>query len=350
MSKPTARWHLHEGDALEAYPLWPAPSVIVSDGAYGVGGFPGDPRTPDGLAEWYESHVEQWSRRAHLGTTLWFWNTEVGWANVHPVLVKHGWKYEVCHIWDKGIAHVSGNVNGKTARRFPVVSEVCVYYTREPRFEVPPGSGEFVAAKEWLLNEWVRTGMPRRRANEACGVKDAATRKYFDQGWLWYWPPPDVMGKLVAYANEHGDPSGRPYYSLDGVLPVSESEWAAMRSPWNYEYGLTNIWQEPALRGKERLKGTGERAAPRVHVPTALSSAHLNQKPLKLMRRIIAANTDPGAVVWEPFGGLCSAGVAAVELNREAFCAETHPLFAELARERLEKASNPEPVLFADYS
>lgn len=341
-------WTLHVGDALDAYKQWPAPSVIISDGAYGVGGFPGDPRTPDGLAEWYAPHVEQWSRYAHLGTTLWFWNTEVGWANVHPLLVEHGWKYEVCHIWDKGIAHVSGNVNGKTARRYPVVSEVCVYYTREPRLELPRNSGNHVAVKAWLLEEWVRTGLPRRRANEACGVKDAATRKYFDQGWLWYWPPPEVMTKLVQYANEHGDPRGRPYYSLDGVLPVSEAEWAAMRPPWNFEYGVTNIWQEPALRGKERLKGTGERAAPRVHSPTALSSAHLNQKPLKLMRRIIEANTVPGAVVWEPFGGLCSASVAAIELKRRAYCAEAHAPFAELARDRLRRASEPELVLFPD--
>lgn len=343
-----ARWALHKGDALDAYKEWPEPAIIVSDGAYGVGGFPGDPRTPEGLAEWYEPHVASWSARAHLGTTLWFWNTEVGWANVHPLLVANGWKFEVCHVWDKGIAHVSGNVNGKTARRFPVVTEVCVYYTREPRFEIPAGSGNLIHTKEWLLGEWVRTGLPRKRANEACGVKDAATRKYFDQGWLWYWPPPEVMAKLVAYANEHGDPTGRPYYSLDGARPVSEREWARMRSPWNFEYGLTNVWQEPALRGKERLKGTGERSAPRVHVPTALSSAHLNQKPLKLMRRIIAANTEPGAVVWEPFGGLCSAGVAAVELQRNAYCAETHPMFAELAEARLHDASNPDPVLFSD--
>jgi len=40
------RWlkeHLHAGDALDVYATWPTPAAIVSDGAYGIGGFPGDP-------------------------------------------------------------------------------------------------------------------------------------------------------------------------------------------------------------------------------------------------------------------------------------------------------------------
>jgi site-specific DNA-methyltransferase (adenine-specific) len=341
-------WTLVEADALDAYGQWPAPSTIVSDGAYGVGGFPGDPRTPAGLADWYAPHVEAWSRAATLATTLWFWNTEVGWATVHPLLIANGWRYEVCHIWDKGIAHVSGNVNGKTARRFPVVTEVCVFYTREPLVESPVGSGQSIHAKEWLLEEWKRTGLPRRAANEACGVKDAATRKYFDQGWLWYWPPPEAMEKLVTYANEHGAPEGRPYYSLDGLAPVTFDEWSSLRSVWNFEYGVTNVWNEPALRGRERYKGTGERAAPRVYTPTELSSSHLNQKPLRLMRRIVNSCTNEGDVLWEPFGGLCSASVAAVEMGRRPYAAEVVPTFAAIARERLDGAANPPLALQFD--
>jgi site-specific DNA-methyltransferase (adenine-specific) len=75
-----------------------------------------------------------------------------------------------------------------------------------------------------------------------------------------------------------------------------------------------------------------------VYNPTAASSAHLNQKPLEFMERLIAAVTQPGDVVWEPFGGLCSASVAAVALGRRAFAAETDPAFADLAVERLQRA------------
>jgi DNA modification methylase len=55
------------------------------------------------------------------------------------------------------------------------------------------------------------------------------------------------------------------------------------------------------------------------------------------MERLITAVTEPGDVVWEPFGGLCSASVAAVTLGRRAFAAETDPQFADLAAERLRR-------------
>ncbi len=57
------------------------------------------------------------------------------------------------------------------------------------------------------------------------------------------------------------------------------------------------------------------------------------------MRRIINAATDPGDAVWEPFGGLCSAIVAAVEAGRHGYAAETVEHFADLAIQRIESAA-----------
>ncbi len=84
--------------------------------------------------------------------------------------------------------------------------------------------------------------------------------------------------------------------------------------------------------------------APRVHNPGRNATAHLNQKPLEFMRRILQAATNGGDVVWEPFGGLCSASVAAMELGRRAFAAEPDPHFANLSRERLAGVANQIPL------
>jgi site-specific DNA-methyltransferase (adenine-specific) len=123
---PNKPYTLHRGNVLTTYGRWDAPDTIISDGAYGVRGFHGDTVDVEDLPEWYRPHIESWSRRARQSTTLWFWNTEVGWATVHPALVENGWEYVETAIWDKGIAHIAGNVNGQTIRRFPVVTEVCV--------------------------------------------------------------------------------------------------------------------------------------------------------------------------------------------------------------------------------
>ncbi|HWP37351.1 MAG TPA: DNA methyltransferase [Gemmatimonadales bacterium] len=324
--------HLHHGDALDVYRDWPAPATIISDGAYGVGGFPGDPRTPETLGAWYRPHVDAWSKYARPATTLWFWNTEIGWAMVHPVLDEYGWEYVETIVWDKGIAHIAGNVNGDTIRRFPVVTEVCVFYRRRLEFPVPNGVR---AAKEWLRHEWRRAGLPLNKANQACGVKNAATRKYLTQDWLWYFPPPEHMSRLVAYANEHGNPNGKPYFSIDGRRPVTAEEWRSLRDVWTHQHGVTNVWSHPPLNGTERYRGNGKRSAPRVHNPGKNAAVHLNQKPVEFMRRIISACTRKGDVVWEPFGGLCSAAVAAIALRREPYAAEPVDDFYALAAERL---------------
>ena len=57
------------------------------------------------------------------------------------------------------------------------------------------------------------------------------------------------------------------------------------------------------------------------------------------MRRQVTAVTDPGDVVWEPFGGLASASVAAVELGRRAYVAELNKTFQDIAEGRLQDAA-----------
>jgi site-specific DNA-methyltransferase (adenine-specific) len=327
---------LHRGDALDAYRQWPAPAAIISDGAYGVRGFPGDPAGTDGLAGWYRPHVRAWGRRATPATTLWLWNTEIGWATVHPLLAAGGWEFVQAVTWDKGTGHIAGNVNGKTIRRFPVVTELCAFYQRRP--EVRGADGP-MPARQWLRREWQRSGLPLKQANLACGVQNAATRKYLTQDSLWYWPPGVMVERLAAYASEHGAPSGWPYYSLDGRSPVTAKDWDALRYGWQHAHGLTNVWRLAPLHGVERIKGTMRRAAPRVHHPGCLSAAHLNQKPLEFMRRILHAATRPGDVIWEPFGGLASASVAAIQTGRFPCAAETDRDFAEIAAQRLEDAA-----------
>lgn len=275
---------LFRGDALDAYPDWPAPATIISDGAYGVRGFHGDTIGTDALPHWYRPHIAAWAAAAGPATTLWFWNTELGWASVHPVLAEFGWEYVQLIVWDKGLAHIAGNVNGRTIRQFPVVTEVCAFYQRTFTVTGPDGP---MPPKQWVRHEWARSGLVLQRANEACGVKNAATRKYLTKDWLWYWPPGEMTERLAAYANAHGRPTGWPYYSLDGERPVTAAEWDALRYTWRHAHGVTNVWSRRPLHGGERLKGTLRRAAPRVHNPTAASSAHLNQKPLEFMERLI---------------------------------------------------------------
>lgn len=314
---------IERDDALRCYSRWAAPTCIIADGPYGLGKFPGEPKTPTQLAEWYAPHVAAWSACAQPDTTLWFWCTELGWALVHPILELHGWQYEECCIWDKGVAHIAGNCNSKTIRGMPVVSEVAVRYTK--RNLLPGPSGQPLTIKDWVRAEWLRSGLPMNQANEACGVANAATRKYLTQCHLWYFPPAEAITRMAAYCAKHGATTDRPYFSLDGHTPITEAAWMKMRAKWNHTHGLTNVWQEPAVHGHERIRAS-------------VGYLHANQKPLALMRRQILASTDAGDVVWEPFGGLCSASIAAMQTNRRAYAAEINPDYFKVAAARLADA------------
>lgn len=302
------------GDSLNYYAQWNAPIVIISDGAYGILGFEGDTSDHLNLPSWYEPHIRAWSERATPQTTLWFWNSEIGWASVHPVLERYGWRYVNANIWNKGKGHIAGNVNTKSIRRFPVVTEICVQYAFETRLDSLP-------LKAWLLKEWKRTGLPLRLANAACGVKNAATRKYLDQGHLWYPPPPQIFEALSDFANKHGEPSGRPYFACSGSR-LTHNEWASMRYKFRCPLGHTNVWDRGPLRGIERITTSNGRAA------------HPNQKPLDLMRLNIEPSSDYGDVVWEPFGGLFSAAFAAKQIRRKAFSCEKNPMYYRIGISR----------------
>jgi DNA modification methylase len=310
---------IYNADVAELYSRWEMPTVIVSDGGYGISKFPGDPHDAKDLPAWYEPHIREWGKRTTPITTLWFWNREIGWAVLHPILEKHGWNYISCNIWNKGMSRAAGDTNTQKLRRFPQVTEVCVQYARKAVFNV---DSKTMTMQQWLRFEWERTGFPVSATNEVCGVKNAATRKYFTKDHLFYFPPPEKFALLVDYANAHGKPEGRPYFSLDGIKPLTSDEWANMRTKFHCELGTTNVWETPLLHDLERFKKGNK-------------SIHPNQKPIALVELTIRASSDEGDMIWEPFGGLCTAAVASHKLHRGCLSAEVDAELFDIAVERL---------------
>lgn len=322
--------HLHNGDSMDFYEKWESPIVIISDGPYGINGYKGDLKSPMGLDEWYEPHIAAWTEKATPQTTLWFWNTELGWATVHPILVKYGWEFKTCNVWDKGMSHVAGNTNTKTISHLPVVSEVCVQYVKKPTFNV---NGKVMSMKDWLRYEWERTGLPFSKTNDACGVVNAATRKYFTKCHLWYMPPAEMFAKISEYANTYGNPNGKPYFSIDGISPITKEEWELMKPKFHCPIGVTNVWTTTQLRGTERIKN-------------GLKAVHLNQKPLELIQRIIEMSSDEGDTVWDPFGGLFTSALSCIDTRRICFTSEITPEVYNEGVKRIELGFSQQTLQF----
>jgi len=62
---------------------------------------------------------------------------------------------------------------------------------------------------------------------------------------------------------------------------------------------------------------------------------HPTQKPLRLLRRAVLASTSEGELLFDPFCGSGTTGVAAKELGRFFVGAEAEREYAEMAGRRI---------------
>lgn len=69
---------------------------------------------------------------------------------------------------------------------------------------------------------------------------------------------------------------------------------------------------------------------------------HPTQKPVSLVERCIRASTNPGDLVFDPFAGSGTTGVAAMSHGREFLGAELSDEFCSLSRSRLELVDDSE--------
>jgi site-specific DNA-methyltransferase (adenine-specific) len=84
---------------------------------------------------------------------------------------------------------------------------------------------------------------------------------------------------------------------------------------------LSSVWRIPPVPVREKTHGR-----------------HPTQKPLRLLRRAILASTREGALLFDPFGGSGTTGVAAKELDRHFVGAEMEREYADLAGRRIDAA------------
>lgn len=98
-----------------------------------------------------------------------------------------------------------------------------------------------------------------------------------------------------------------------------------------------------AHKGRHKLRA---RRGNLWHFPRDPSGRHPTPKPVGLLERMIAASTDPGMTVLDPFMGSGSTGVACANLGRRFIGIEIHQPYFEICCERI-KAATDQGRLFA---
>lgn len=127
-------------------------------------------------------------------------------------------------------------------------------------------------------------------------------------------PPPNALHTAFTHAHET-------------LLWASRSRGA--RHTFNYDLinsanpgaQLSSVWRIAAVPAREKLQGR-----------------HPTQKPLRLVRRALLASTREGDLVFDPFCGSGTTGVAAKELDCFFVGAELEAEYARVAARRIETA------------
>jgi site-specific DNA-methyltransferase (adenine-specific) len=129
--------------------------------------------------------------------------------------------------------------------------------------------------------------------------------------WAKPDPPPNALHTAFTHAHET-------------LLWASKGRGA--KHTFNYDLinspdpgsQLSSVWRIPSVPGREKLHGY-----------------HPTQKPLRLVRRAILASSREGDLVFDPFCGSGTTGVAAKELGRYFVGTELDREYAELAARRI---------------
>lgn len=101
---------------------------------------------------------------------------------------------------------------------------------------------------------------------------------------------------------------------------------------------MGSVWRFPVCKGSERLKDDDGQ------------KLHNTQKPLDLLKRIIAISSKKGDVVLDPFGGTMTTGVAAKMLGRNYIMIEQDEKYCKYGKKRLENTSYEDsPIANAIY-
>ena len=87
---------------------------------------------------------------------------------------------------------------------------------------------------------------------------------------------------------------------------------------------MHNFFESPICSGSERLK----------------DPKHPTQKPLSLLKHIIKAASNEWDTVFDPFMGVASTGVAALNLNRKFIGIDLEELYVKASEKRLTETKN----------
>jgi site-specific DNA-methyltransferase (adenine-specific) len=178
-------------------------------------------------------------------------------------------------------------------------------------------------------------------------VKARSAKRFQGCRWLvWYYRNKANLGSDWGRSHEsilHLRKKKKTKLNIDDVrIPYNDhtkkypERVQAVSSQYGVKGKRRDRWQPHPLGAKPRdvfeipvlCNGTEER------------NEHPTQKPQELFRRMIAASSDPGQLVVDPFCGSGTTAVVAEELQRQWIAGDSEARYLGIARSRLQRVTD----------
>jgi site-specific DNA-methyltransferase (adenine-specific) len=314
--------NLHHGDCLAHMRTMPDNSVdaIVTDPPYfGVKDDDWDNQWKDAghFIEWIGELSEQWQRILKPNGSLYCFasprmaaRVEMKIAERFDVLNRITWaKPEPTSEINRGAGN-GGRVSKDSLRMFYPNTEAVIFAEHYGADNIAKGEASYVGKcdelrgfvfepiRAYLDGERERAGVTPRQVNEATQTQMAG---HWFTRVQWALPTAKHYATMQELFNgQGGDYLRTQYEDLRTQYEDLRTQYEDLRRPFNVtpDVPYTDVWTFRTVQAYE--------------------GKHVCEKPLALMEHIILASTRPGAIVFDPFMGSGSTGVAAV-LNGRSF-------------------------------
>ena len=192
----------------------------------------------------------------------------------------------------------------------------------------------FEPLRAYLDDERRRAGVSKEDINEALGFRrmgGMAGRHYFSVS-QWQLPTEEHYHKMRStmsrlnhggqYLRREYEDLRREYEDLRREYEDLRREYEDLRRPFNVtaDVPYTDVWTFPTVQ----------------YYP----GKHPCEKPQQLLRHIIEASTNPGAVVLDAFMGTGSTGLACRDTGRRFVGIEQSAEYVKIARRRIDSTTS----------
>ena len=246
-------------------------------------------RTEKDYIEWSLRWIKEVARILRIGGTFYCFGYFRILTHLVPYLDDMELELRQQIILDKGMRAVSGRAT-KNYKMFPNVTESILFIIKDNKRFIKP----FLKSRQQDL------GLKAKEINEALGVKS-------NGGGMWSI----YTGKNVC----EQFPTEELWNKLSKILQF-DLPYNKLAQTFNPQMGYTDVWTDIDFYKEKRY--------------------HPTQKPIKLIETLIAASSNEGDTVLDPFSGCGSTQLSCIDLKRSYIAIELDKQYYETALKRIE--------------